>query len=53
MGGGIAAAVIGVGLVGVGAWQLSKAAKMKKQRNVALAPVFTRDFAGLSVTGRF
>jgi tetratricopeptide (TPR) repeat protein len=51
--GGVAALVGGAG-IGVGAWQLAKAKKMKKQSNaVALTPLLTRDLAGLSVSGRF
>lgn len=53
LGAGAGIAVLGLVGVGLGAWQMSKAAKMRKQRSAVLMPVFTRDFAGLSLTGRF
>jgi hypothetical protein len=53
MGAGGGIAVIGLVGVGLGAWQMSKAAKMRKQRSAFVVPVLTREFAGLSLSGRF
>lgn len=53
MGAGGGITVIGIAGVALGAWQLSKAKKMRDQRSAALVPVFTRDYAGLSLVGRF
>lgn len=51
---GIGVAVVGAAGIGVGAWQIAKSNKLKKEgASASLTPVFTRDFAGLSLRGRF
>ena len=51
---GIGVAVVGAAGIGVGAWQIAKSNKLKQEgASASLTPVFTRDFAGLSLRGRF
>lgn len=63
MGAGAGVAVVGAAGIGLGVWQLMKAKKAnadaeavksgKKRPEAMITPVFTRDFSGLSLTGRF
>ncbi len=54
IGGGVGTA-IGIAGIAVGAWQISKAGKMRRESRASafVTPLVTRDLAGLSLHGRF